>query len=112
MTSRLSGSCAERPGQDPEIDGDAEEREAGDEQAGDGAGAEGDGEAGAERLRGGLRGADIGAHRDEHADEAGRAGEDGADGEAESGGRREQDTRRATKTTTPTIAIVVYWRVR
>ena len=80
-----------RAGQDPEIDGDAEEREAGHQQPGDGAGAEGDGEAGGERLRGGLRRAHIGAHRDEHADEAGGAREDRADGEAEGGDRRKQE---------------------
>ena len=90
MTSRLSGVEAERAGQDPEVDGDAEQREAGDEKPGDRAGAEGDREAGAERLRGGLRGAHVGAHRDEHADEAGRAGKDRADGEADRGGHREQ----------------------
>jgi len=36
----------------------------------------------------GLRGADVGAHRDVHADEAGRARQDGADGETD----RNQDT--------------------
>ena len=66
-----------------EVDRDAEEREAGDQQAGDRAGAEGDGEAGGEALARGLRGADVGAHRDLHADEAGGAGEDRADEEAD-----------------------------
>src|SRR6266567_882082 len=47
--------------------------EAGHQHARDGTGLEGDLEAAAERDRGGLRGADIGAHRDVHADEAGHA---------------------------------------
>src|SRR3546814_15372854 len=48
-----------------------EQRQAGDQHAGDGAGAEGDGEALGEALAGSLRRAHVGAHRDVHADVAG-----------------------------------------
>ena len=65
------------------VEGDAEEREARDEHAGHRARLEGDVEAAAERLGRGLRGANVGAHRDVHADEAGSARKDGADREAE-----------------------------
>jgi hypothetical protein len=71
-------------GQDPVIDSNAEQRQACHEHAGDGTGLEGDVEAGGKALRRGLRGAHIGADRDMHADEAGRAREDRADQEAES----------------------------
>ena len=67
--------------QDEEVDGDAEKGEAGDQHARDGAGLEGDVEAAAERHGRRLRGADIGAHRHVHADEAGRARQHGADQE-------------------------------
>ncbi len=80
------GSTDESPsaaGQEAEVDRDAEQREAGDQHAGDGARLEGDVEAAAERLRRRLGGADVGADRDVHADEAGRARQHGADGEAD-----------------------------
>ena len=67
----------------PEIERDAEQREAGDQQAGDGARLERELEAVGERADRGLRGAHIGAHRDVHADEAGGAREHRADQEAE-----------------------------
>ncbi len=73
----------QRAGEEAEIERHAEQREAGDQQAGDGAGAERDFEAAGERADRGLRGAHIGAHRDVHADEAGGAGQDGADRKAD-----------------------------
>ena len=78
-------------GEDRVVDGDAEEREAGDQHAGDGAGAEGELEALGQALAGGLGGADVGADRDQHADVAGGAGEDGADQEADADGEAEQE---------------------
>ena len=42
------------------------------------------------RLGGGLRGAHVGAHRDVHADEASKAGQDGANGKANRGPLAEQ----------------------
>ena len=74
---------AERPGENPEIAGDADQREAGDQHARHRARVEGDFEAGAERFGRRLRGAHVGAHRDVHADEAGRAGKDRADEKAD-----------------------------
>ena len=68
-----------------EVAGDAEQREADDQQAGDRAALEG----GVERRRhaaaSGLGHACVRAHRDVHADEAGRAGEHAADDEADAG---------------------------
>ena len=61
--------------------GDREQRQAGDEQAGDRAGAEGGGQAALQAGARGLGGADVGADRDVHADEAGRARQDRADDE-------------------------------
>ena len=74
---------AEHRGQDAVIDGDAEQSEAGDQHAGDGTGLEGDVEALAQRLHRRLGGADIGADRDVHADEAGDARQHRADQEAD-----------------------------
>ena len=76
-------SQRQRAGQDHVIDSDAEQREARHQHAGDGAGLEGDLKTAGQRLHRGLRGADVGAHRDIHADEAGGAGQDRADGEAD-----------------------------
>ena len=70
-------------GQIGEIDGDAEQRETGDQHAGDRAGLEGQFESAGERGGRRLRGAHIGAHRDVHADEAGRARQHRADQEAD-----------------------------
>ena len=58
-------------GQIPEQHRNREQSEAGDQQAGDGAGAEGDGQALLQAGAGRLGGADVGAHRNVHADEAG-----------------------------------------
>ena len=74
---------AEPVGQNGEVDGDAEQREPGHQEAGDGAGPERHGQALGERAGGGLRGAHVGAHRDQHAGETGRAGQHRADQEAD-----------------------------
>ncbi len=76
MTSRLERRKPGDAGQVAEIERDAEEREAGDEEARHGARLEGDVEAAAEGLGRRLRGADVGADRDVHADEARRARKD------------------------------------
>ncbi|MNL36862.1 hypothetical protein D3C87_1589750 [compost metagenome] len=70
-------------GQDEIIDGDAEQREACDQHAGDGARLEGDIETGGKAVGRRLRGAQIGAHRHMHADETGRARKHRADEEAD-----------------------------
>ena len=72
-----------RADQIAEIEGDAEKREAGDQKPGNGAGLERELEAVGERADRGLGGADIGAHRDVHADEAGGTREHRADQESE-----------------------------
>ena len=71
--------------QDPEVAGDPEQRQADDQQAGDRAALEGDVERRRHAAAGGLGDARVGPHRDVHADEAGGAGEDGADHEADRG---------------------------
>jgi hypothetical protein len=65
----------------------------------------------AKALRRGLRGAHVGAHRHVHADEAGGTRQDGADQEAD-GDLRRAGSQDGTKTTAPTMAMVVYWRFR
>ena len=77
--------------EDAVVDRDAEEGEAGDQHAGDRAGAEGEREALGEADAGGLRGAHVGAHRDQHADVARRAGQHGADQEADRDRNAEQE---------------------
>ena len=76
-------AVAERSGQNREIAGDAEQREARDEQASHRPGAEGDVETARQRIRRGLGGAHIGANRNVHADEARGAGKNRADEKAE-----------------------------
>ena len=93
----------------------ASKAEAGDEHAGDRAGAEGDGQAALQAGARRLGGADVGADRDVHADEAGGAREQRADHEAaaEIGEpMRSRKTQTRTATTTPTTPIVLYWRSR
>ena len=90
----VRGAVAEKAGENAEVAGDAEKREAGDKQTGHRARAEGDVEAAGERFRRRLRGAHVGAHRDVHADEAGRAGQDGADREADRHRPRKQKPER------------------
>src|SRR5690606_25931034 len=84
---------AEEIREDPVVDGDAEEREARDQHAGDGTGAERDGQAGGEALAGRLSRADVGADRHVHAGEPGKAREDSADQEADrrTDGEKERD---------------------
>ncbi len=65
------------------IAGDAQQAEADHQHAGHRAGAERDVQAGGEAPLGCLRGADIGAHRDIHADIAGRGRQHGTDDEAD-----------------------------
>ena len=71
--------------EDAVVAGDAEQRQADDQQAGDRAALEGDVERRRNAAAGGLGDAGVGPHREVHPDEAGRAGEDGADHEAERG---------------------------
>ena len=74
--------------QDPEVAGDAEQGEADDEQAGHRAALEGDVERRRDASASRLRDARVGAHREVHADEPGRARERAADHEADRGVRR------------------------
>ena len=69
--------------QEDEVKRHAEQREAGDQQAGDGPGAERQLKAARQRTDRGLGRAHIGAHRDIHADKARGAGQNGADGKAD-----------------------------
>ena len=78
----VGGRVAQNARQEAEVARDAEQREAGDQKAGHRARTEGDVEAAGERLGRRLRRAHVGPHRDVHADEAGRARQDRADGEA------------------------------
>jgi hypothetical protein len=66
-----------------EIDGDAEQREARDQHAGDGARLEGELKSAGQRRGRRLRGAHVGANRDVHADEAGSARQHRTDQEAD-----------------------------
>ncbi len=84
------GRKPHRAGQDRVVDGDAEQREAGDQHAGDGAGLEGELKPAGKRGDRGLRGAHVGAHRDVHADEAGGARKHRADQEADADQPAEQ----------------------
>ncbi len=84
------GAKPKNLGEDEEIDRDAEKGEAGNQKPGDGAGAESDAQTIGEALGRGLRGPDIGAHRYVHADIAGGAGEQRAEGEADRLGQTEQ----------------------
>ena len=84
--------------QDPEVAGDAEQGEADDQQAGDRAALEGDVERRRDAAAGRLGDAGVGADRQVHADEPGRAGERSADHESDPGGDvledRDQDRER------------------
>jgi hypothetical protein len=71
------------------IAGHAEQTQAHHQHAGDGAAAERDLQGGVHALVGGLGGAQVGAHRDVHADVAGGAGQHRAEREAD-GGQRAQ----------------------
>ncbi len=76
--------------QDEIIDGNAKQREAGNQHAGNGARFEGDIEAGAKAVGCGLRGAQIGAHGNMHADKPGDAGQYRADNETDGRDGRQQ----------------------
>ena len=82
-TVRSFGARPQRRGEDGEIEGHPEESEPGDEEPGDRSGAEREFEAAGERADRRLRGAHIGAHRYVHADEPGRARQNGANGKAD-----------------------------
>ncbi len=90
ITVRRIGGKPHRAGQDGVVAGDAEQRQAGHEHAGDGAGLEGELKPAGERADRGLRGAHVGAHRHVHADEAGHAREHRADQEADADQPAEQ----------------------
>ena len=81
-TDAVVGRVAAGAGQIPEEHRDREQAEAGDEHAGDRARAERHGQAALQAVARGFRGADVGADRDVHADEAGSARQDRADQEA------------------------------
>jgi len=68
-----------------EITRDVQQAKTDHQHAGDGAALEADIEGIIQAAGGGLSGAHIGAHGNEHADEAGKAGQYGADGEADGG---------------------------
>ncbi len=87
----VGGRVARAPGEDRVIDRDAEQREPRDEQTRDRARLESDVQTFGERLRGGLSGADIGAHRNVHADVAGRAREHRAEHETEGDPKAEKE---------------------
>ena len=76
------------------VAGDAEQPQAHHQHAGDGAAAERDFERGVDALMRGLRGAHVGAHRDEHADIAGEPRENGAHREAAGRGPAQSQTQR------------------
>ena len=83
MTVRLVGSKPERSDQKAEIKSDAQKGKPGDEETGHRSGAIGRLEPQGERFGCCLRGAVIGPHRDVHADESCRPGEDGANEETD-----------------------------
>ncbi len=76
------GAVVEERGQRAVVAGDADQREPDHEQPGDRPAAEGDAQRRRDPAAGGLGHARVGAHRDVHADVAGRAREDAADREA------------------------------
>ena len=86
VIGRMAGGAR----QIPEEAADREQRQSRHQHAGDGACAEGDGEAALQRSARRFGGADIGAHRNGHADEAGRARQDRADQEAHRRGEAEE----------------------
>ena len=85
------GRVAAGAGQIPEEARNREQRQSGHQHAGDGAGAEGGGEAFLEAAAGGLGGADVGPHRNIHADEAGGARQDRTDQESDGREPAEKD---------------------
>ena len=92
MTVRSLGALCIVPVEEAEIECHAKQRETRNQHAGDGARLEGEFKPAGERLGGGLRDPHVGAHRDIHADEAGRTRQHGADREAD----RDQPAERET----------------
>ena len=83
MTVRSPGDDDARADREQRVvAAEADDRETDDEHAGDGARLERDAETLGEALGGRFSGADVGLHRDLHADIAGRARENRADDEA------------------------------
>ena len=76
------------------VAGDAEQPQADHQHAGDGAAAERDFQRRVDAVMRRLRGAHIGAHRNEHADVAGQSGQNGAHREAAGGGPAQRETQR------------------
>ena len=111
MIGRTEPSAALPVQQHIIVAADAEQAEADDQQAGDGARPESDAERLLHAFPGGSRRAHIGAHRNIHADITGEARQHRADDKAD---RDMQPRKRpsATQMTTPTSAIVIYWRLR
>ena len=91
------GRVAAGAGQVPEQARNREQRQSGHQHAGDGAGAEGGGEALLEAAAGGLGGADVGPHRNVHADEAGRARQDRTDQESDGRKPAEENDRSGSR---------------
>ena len=86
MADHVLDRCARHQlQQDQVVAGNTQKAEADHQHAGDGAALEGDVEGFVDAGFGCLGGAHIGANRDEHADEAGQAGEKRADGKADGG---------------------------
>ena len=81
--SAVIGRLVQRTGQKAEIKRDAEQREPGDQHAGNGAGLEGKLQSASQRLGRSLGNAHVGADRDVHPDEAGRSRQNGADGKTD-----------------------------
>ena len=98
--------------QDQIVAGNTEEAEADNQHAGDGAAPEGNIEGFLDAAFGCFGGPDIGADRNEHADKAGQSGEERADGETDGGFGTERcrQKEQITNMTTPTMAMIVYWR--
>jgi hypothetical protein len=84
------GGITRELGQNGEVDRHAQQRQTGDQKPGNGAGLEGDLQALAQALARRLRGAHIGADRDQHADEARSPRQHGADQEADRDRRAQQ----------------------
>ncbi len=86
------GRLVHRAGEEAEIKRHPEQCETRDQHAGYRARFEREFEPAGERLRGGLRDAHVGAHRNIHADEAGRARQDRADRKADCDQPAERET--------------------
>ena len=85
VVDRGARRIADPVGEHPVVTRDSEQSEPDDEEAGDRSGAKSDVERGAQSVLRRLGRAHVGAHRDEHADEAGGGREHGTDEEADCG---------------------------